>query len=47
MENPNMFLAQQRILEARQHATETRSARPSRRYPRKPRRLLDRLRGDF
>jgi hypothetical protein len=47
MQNATMFLAQQRILEARQHATETRSARPSLRHPRKPRSLLDRLRGDY
>jgi hypothetical protein len=47
MQNANMFLAQQRVLEARQQAAETRSARPSRQHPRKPRSLLDRLRGDF
>lgn len=47
MQNTHMFLAQQRILEARQHAAETRSARPSRRHPRPSRSLLDRLRGDY
>lgn len=46
MQNANMFLAQQRILEARQQSAESRLARPSQRHPRKPRSLLDRLRGD-
>jgi hypothetical protein len=45
MHNANMFLAQQRVLEARQHACEARAARLSR-QGRKPRSLRERLRGD-
>ena len=44
MQNANIFLAQQRVLDARQQACEAREARLSRRS-RKPRSLRDRLRG--
>lgn len=44
MHNANIFLAQQRVLEARQQACEDRQARLIRRV-RKPRTLLERLRG--
>jgi hypothetical protein len=47
MTNATMFLAYQRVLEARQQAAESRAARPSLRHPRKPRSLLDRIRGDY
>ena len=45
-QDANVFLAHERILEARRQAAEARMARPSRRHPRKPCTLLDRLRGD-
>ena len=44
MHDENMFLAHQRVLEARQQACEAREARRSR-SGRKPRTLLERLRG--
>ena len=47
MQNATVFLAHQRILEARRQAAESRAARPSVRHPRKPRSLLDRIRGDY
>jgi hypothetical protein len=43
MHNANIFLAQQRVLEARQQACEAREARLSR-AGRRPRTLLQRLR---
>jgi hypothetical protein len=45
MHNANIFLAQQRVLEARQQASEARRARLSR-HGRKPRTLVERLLGD-
>jgi hypothetical protein len=45
MHNANIFLAHQRVLDARQQACEAREARISRRG-RKPRSLRDRLRGE-
>jgi hypothetical protein len=45
MHNANIFLAQQRVLEARQQASEAREARLSR-HGRRPRTLLQRIRGE-
>lgn len=45
MHNANIFLAQERVLEARQRACEARDARLAR-QGRTPRTLLERLRGD-
>jgi hypothetical protein len=47
MHNATAFLAHQRIIEARRQAAQSRLARPSLRHPRKPRSLLDRIRGDY
>ena len=45
MHHANIFLAQQRVLEARQRASDEREARRSR-HAQGPRTLLERIRGD-